>query len=183
MTYSRKANRILLATAVGALICGGVSAREPGKDEAKQPDETRQKAGEIVTQPARDVGVMRTKIPPVVEKAAEDPYSLKGVKTCRQLAAAVSELNAELGPDFEVGTETKKENRAGRIAEAGGKTVVNSILPFRGLVRELTGAAPAQRRLNAAIDAAYARRGFLRGVHATRRCRTTFQEPAAQPDK
>ena len=63
---------------------------------------------------------------------------------------------------------------ADNLAEAGGKTVVNAIIPFRGLVRELTGAAPADRRLNAALDAGYARRGFLRGVHAKQGCRTTF---------
>ncbi|MEE3154506.1 MAG: hypothetical protein VX309_03150, partial [Pseudomonadota bacterium] len=55
--------------------------------------------------------------------------------------------------------------------EAGGKTIVNSIIPFRGLVREITGAAPAQRRLNTAIDAGFARRGFLRGAAISRGCR------------
>ena len=64
---------------------------------------------------------------------------------------------------FVAGAQTN-ENRASKIAEAGGKTIVNSLIPFRGLVREVSGAAPAQRRLNAAIDAGYARRGFLRGL-------------------
>jgi hypothetical protein len=78
-----------------------------------------------------------------------------------------------LGADYVVGNEVK-ENRAGKLAEAGGKTVINSIIPFRSLVREVTGAAPADRRLNAALDAGYARRGFLRGVHARQGCKTTF---------
>jgi hypothetical protein len=52
--------------------------------------------------------------------------------------------------------------------------VVNALIPFRGIVREITGAAPAQRRLNAAIDAGYARRGFLRGLHYARHCRSNF---------
>ncbi len=41
---------------------------------------------------------------------------------------------------------------------------MNSLIPFRGLVREVSGAGPAERRLNAAIDAGIARRGFLRGL-------------------
>ena len=49
--------------------------------------------------------------------------------------------------------------------------MVNSIIPFRGIVRELTGAAAAQRRYADAIDAGYARRGFLRGLQTARRCR------------
>ena len=135
--------------------------------------EVRKKSVDIGTQPARDVGIMKREIPPILVKAQEHPYSLEGMKTCKQLAAEITDLNTVLGPDYVVGNEVK-ENRAGKLAEAGGKTVINSIIPFRGLVREVTGAAPADRRLNAALDAGSARRGFLRGVHAKQRCRTTF---------
>lgn len=143
--------------------------------DAEQPkkDDTVDKAGTIVTQPARDVGVVRTKIPLVLEAAVEEPYGLKGIKTCRQLADAVKELNGVLGEDLTVGRE-ENENRVGRFAEAGGRTIVNSLIPFRGLVREVTGAGPAQRRLDAAIAAGFARRGFLRGVHLKRGCKTAL---------
>lgn len=130
---------------------------------------TGRKAGEIVTQPVRDVGAEKIKVPPVLEKAVQDTYGLGGVNACDELAAAIAELNAVLGPDYTT-PRSKKENRAGKFAEAGGQMVVNAIIPFRGLVREATGAAPAQRRLNAALDAGLARRGFLRGVHEARNC-------------
>jgi hypothetical protein len=151
------------------------SSTTPDKPEQGESwtTEARKKSVEIGTQPVRDVGVMKRQIPPILEKAQQEPYSLKGLKTCKQLASEVTELNTVLGPDYKVGNELK-ENKAGKLAEAGGKTVVNAIIPFRGLVRELTGAAPADRRLNAALDAGYARRGFLRGVHAKQKCRTTF---------
>ncbi|WP_165185564.1 hypothetical protein [Caulobacter soli] len=151
------------------------SSTTPDKDHPDESwsEEVRKKSVEIGTQPVRDVGIAKREIPPILIKARQDPYSLKGLKTCKQLAAEVSNLNAVLGPDYVVGNEVK-ENRMGKLAEAGGKTVVNTIIPFRGLVRELTGAAPADRRLNAALDAGYARRGFLRGVHAKQGCRTTF---------
>lgn len=132
--------------------------------------ETVKRGGEIASQPARDVGASATKIPPVLVSAAADPYGLAGIKTCRQINVAINDLSGALGPDFSTGIE-KKENRAGKFAEAGGKTIVNAFIPFRGLVREISGAAPAQRRLNAAIDAGFARRGFLRGVAYTRKCR------------
>lgn len=179
MAHSRWA----IAMTVALLLSGCVFARDrqpeagttrpPADQSESKIAETGRKAGEIVTQPARDVGAVSTDIPPVLVKASEDPYSLKGLNSCKQLASAVKELNEALGPDFAVGNE-KKENRAGKLAEAGGKTIVNTLIPFRGLVREITGAAPAQRRLNAAIDAGYARRGFLRGVHSMKGCRTTF---------
>jgi len=150
-----------------------------GKKAAETPEpeswtsEARRKSMEIGTQPVRDVGISKRDVPPILEKAAADPYSLKGLKTCKQLAAEVTSLNAVLGRDYAVGNEYK-ENRAGKLAEAGGKTVVNAIIPFRGLVREVSGAAPAERRLNAALDAGFARRGFLRGVHVKQGCKTTF---------
>jgi hypothetical protein len=154
-------------------------APEPKPDETQSETsdgwmtQTRRKSVEIGSQPARDVGVMKREIPQILVKAKGDPYSLQGLKTCKQLTAEIADLNAVLGADYVAGAEAK-ENRAGKLAEAGGKTVINSIIPFRGLVREVSGAAPADRRMKAAQEAGYARRGFLRGVHANRGCRSTF---------
>lgn len=72
--------------------------------------------------------------------------------------------------DFSTGKENN-ENRTGKIMEAGGRTIVNALIPFRGLVREVTGAAPAERRLQAAISTGLARRGFLRGMATTKGCK------------
>ncbi|MDE8651456.1 hypothetical protein PYV00_06940 [Novosphingobium sp. H3SJ31-1] len=162
--------RFLPIAMLAALFAAPAWAQQTQPAQQAQPDATIKRGGEIVTQPARDVGVARTKIPPVLEAAHEDPYGLAGLGRCRHLTQAITELNEVLGPDYTIGNE-KKENRAGKLAEAGGKTVINAIIPFRGLVREVTGAAPAQRRLEAAIDAGFARRGFLRGVAYSRRCR------------
>lgn len=79
-------------------------------------------------------------------------------------------MNGVLGADFTVGREAN-ENRTGKIAEAVGKTVVNSLIPFRGLVREISGAAPAERRLQAAVTAGIARRGYLRGLASAKGCK------------
>lgn len=138
----------------------------------EQPSGAREaldRAGKIIAQPAHDVGAAETTIPDVLQRARDNPYDLTGLRTCAQIKASVEELSTVLGPDFAVGNN-KQENKAERLAEAGGKTIVNTLIPFRGLVREISGAAPAQRRLAAAIDAGFARRGFLRGVSLMRRC-------------
>jgi hypothetical protein len=153
----KRLSLVVLTTLVGAPVLG------------QAVHDTVKKGGEIVSQPARDVGAAETKIPPVLEAAHDNPYGLRGMTSCRQINVAIGELTGALGPDFSTGNE-KKENKAGKLAEAGGKTVVNALIPFRGLVREVSGAAPAQRRLNAAIDAGLARRGFLRGVGHERKC-------------
>lgn len=153
-------NLLLSSLAVAALAATGAAAQ----------DSATKRAGEIVTQPVRDVGIDKKEIPPALVAAGENAYGLTELKSCTQIRGAIGELTAALGPDFGTGAQTA-ENRAERIAEAGGQTVINSIIPFRGLVREVTGAAPAQRRMNAALDAGYARRGFLRGVYTTRGCK------------
>lgn len=168
---------IVIALCTAPALAANSSSKESGNSSegnSARPAPVRsvgQSAGRIATQPARDVGVAKTNIPPVLQAAAADPYSLKGIKTCRDISAAFHALTDVIGPDLQAGV-TKKENRAGKLAEAGGKTVVNSIIPFRGLVREVTGAAPAQRRFERAVASGYARRGFLRGVHQTRKCKT-----------
>lgn len=169
----------VLRIALLALLSGPVLAAGNGNQSANSQDPDRgdriqsmgKSAGRIASQPARDVGVAKTGIPPALQKAWDAPYALKGIRTCRDLSKAFHDLTDVMGPDFTAG-EIKKENKAGKLAEAGGKTIVNSIIPFRGLVREVTGAAPAQRRLERAVAAGYARRGFLRGVHQARGCRT-----------
>ncbi len=150
----------------GCAVFRGDRPAQPSDNKAQA---TAEKAAEIATQPVRDVGIAKPEIPPALVRAVHNPYDLTGLQNCRQLAAAITELSEALGPDYLLSGEDK-ENRAGKLAEAGGQTIVNALIPFRGLVREMTGAAAAKRRYDDAVDAGYARRGFLRGVHSTRRC-------------
>ncbi len=128
---------------------------------------TAERAGDIATQPARDVGAVKTKVPPVLREAAADPYSLDGLAKCGAIRAEIVDLSGALGPDYEGGVDRKKS----RKIKVTGDTVAGLIVPFRGIVREVSGAASAQRELNAAIDAGLARRGFLRGTYLARRCK------------
>ncbi len=153
-------HRIILTAAAIALVATTATAQE----------KAAQKAGEIATQPVRDVGIDKKEIPPALAAAGANAYGTDGLTSCAKIGAAIGELTAVLGTDFGTGEQTA-ENRAEKLAEAGGKTVVNTIIPFRGLVREISGAAPAERRMNAALDAGYARRGFLRGLYLQRGCK------------
>ena len=168
---------LLILTAAAVLMTSAAQAQVKPPAKPDEPSgrwgEAGKKAVDIGTQPVRDVGLSKRDIPPVLAKAFDDPSSLKGLQSCQALAGEVRALNAVLGPDYVVGAEYA-ENRAGKLAEAGGKTIINSIIPFRGLVREVTGAAPADRQMNAAVDAGLARRGFLRGVHLKQGCKTRF---------
>lgn len=132
-----------------------------------KPQSTTKQAEDIAAQPAKDVGAVKTRIPPVLQRAEANPYGLSGLSKCTQIAAAFRELSAALGPDLAADSDPKK----GHKLKVTGDTVAGLIVPFRGIVREVSGAASAQRQLEAAIAAGFARRGFLRGVYQTRGCR------------
>jgi len=140
-------------------------APQSTRDEKRK--ETIDDTKDVVSQPAKDVGLAKNKIPPSLVEASNAPYSLAGLKTCRQIADAVLVLDAALGPDYSAGGPNNKMS----VGKAAGGAVVNSLIPFRGVVREVSGAAAADRRLTAATQAGFARRGFLRGVHQTRGCK------------
>lgn len=123
-------------------------------------------AKDVISQPAKDVGVSKTKIPPSLLAASQDPYSLTGLDSCQRIADAARVLDAALGPDYTVGGPVDKTS----TGKAVGGAVVNSLIPFRGVVREISGAAAADREFAAAAQAGFARRGFLRGVHQARGC-------------
>ncbi|QNA86873.1 hypothetical protein G4G27_08320 [Sphingomonas sp. So64.6b] len=147
-------------------MIAAIAIATPGSIATAQSNK-EQSTGEIVTQPVRDVGIEKTKIPPLLVKVSEDPYTTAGTGGCAQLASSIAALNDVIGPDFTSSPAQNKRN----IAKVGGAAVVNSLIPFRGIVREVSGAGPAERRMNAAVDAGVARRGFLRGLQSARKCR------------
>jgi len=167
-----------LALATALALCSAAFAQSggtPGNTTTRSStheriEKTGRTAGRIGSQPAVDVGAKKTVVPPVLQRAIAAPYGATGTANCGQIRSGIADLSNALGPDFIAGAQTN-EDRASKLAEAGGATVVNSILPFRGLVREISGAAPAQRRLNAAMDAGYARRGYLRGLARAKGCK------------
>ena len=100
-----------------------------------------------------------------------DPYSLAGLGKCAAIIREVTELNEVLGPDVnetvDKDREKKREETAGRVAGS----LAGSIIPFRGLIGEVTGANAERRRYAAAVYAGTVRRGFLKGVGLQRGCK------------
>lgn len=128
------------------------------------------RAENVVRQPARDIGLMRENPPEVLKDAQKAPYTLVGLRRCRDFTGAVAGLDAVLGPDVDAVNE-QGDALPTRLAEAGAKTVVNALIPFRGLVREATGAAEADRKFRMMVTAGVARRAFLKGIARERKCR------------
>ena len=130
-----------------------------------------QSAGQVAEDaamtPAEDVNIRKKDIPPVLLAATKDPYVATDTRSCAGIAGAITALTEVLGPDFD--SEATRKNGLGPTRIAKG--VVGSFIPFRGVVREISGAAAAQRRYDVAVDAGIARRGYLRGVARSKGCK------------
>ncbi len=137
-------------------------AREPDKPVTANDPTAR----DIAETPIEDLNLKKGHIPPVLAAAVQRPYALAGLGSCQQLAAAIGELDAVLGEDVDLPQSGGSHTSAGRVAQS----VAASFIPFRGVIREVTGASARKRELEEAIYAGVARRAFLKGAGEARGC-------------
>ena len=177
---SRTLRKLSLALCVAALVPAGANAAQDAKktsatasDEkpatnppSKPVTNTPPNAQQVAETPLTDLNVKKGEIPPILLRAQANPYSLSGLRSCPAIIREVGGLNAVLGDDVDIASARKKGLTAGGVAQS----VVGSLIPFRSVVRELSGANAEQRRLEAVIRAGMARRGFLKGVGLSRGC-------------
>ncbi len=126
---------------------------------------TVEETGDKITEPFDG-----KEVPQKLKDIRKNPYSLNGLRSCSAIQREVRELNAVLGPDVnekvDKSKRKKREETAGRVAGSA----VGSIIPFGGLIGEVTGANAERRRYNRAVYAGTVRRGFLKGVGRERGC-------------
>lgn len=127
---------------------------------------------DAVTQPAKDVNLKKDKIPERLLQIQSAPYDLTGMDRCTAILAEIRNLRPLLGPDVNedphLSRAEKRERSVSRVA--GG--LIGGLIPFRGVVREVTGANAAEQRYLKALSAGFARRSFLKGVAFSRGCMT-----------
>jgi hypothetical protein len=135
---------------------------------------------DVVKTPLRDLNIDRREIPPVLLAAMQNPYETAGLKTCKAIIADIAQLDQVLGADYDIAADDGIDRLSeGRIAQS----VVGSLIPFRGILREVTGAASNDRTLRAAYTAGMARRAFLKGLGLGRGCKYPARpKPQAEND-
>lgn len=152
------------------LILGVILALGPaGPLEAQnQPDNL----GRAVTAPLRDARIQEDKIPPILQKAVDAPYSLEGLRNCAAIGAEVDKLTQALGADVDVPAASRSQASEIAIGAAGAaaSAAAGAAVPGLGLLKVVTGADKQQKRVQAAVFAGSVRRGFLKGVGLSRKC-------------
>ena len=149
------------AVALSFAAVPSTAAEEKEKDKVEKPvtnDDVSAK--DVAMTPLEDLNLEKDPIPPLLLAAQNDPYSIAGLKKCSQYTTAVEELNAVLGPDFDLENKDERNMTAGSVA----KSVIGALIPFRGLIREVSGANKHAREFQDAIMAGVMRRAFLKGM-------------------
>jgi len=134
--------------------------------------------GDAVTAPLEDLNLKREAIPQILSDAIEKPYDLTGLDHCEAIAAEVGKLDALLGKDFDEPPPPKDDRSLTQRGESMGnnaavgavRNAARSIIPFRGLVRQVTGADAHAKQVDTAIQAGKVRRAYLKGVGMNKNC-------------
>lgn len=143
------------------------------QERMKTSDEVKEEGvGGAVTTPLRDLGVSKTSIPEVLLQALSDPYARppRGYN-CRYLIALVRPLDDVLGPDIDL-TPVDDENLVsrGKILGVAADVGASALIPFRGVVRKITGAEAHDRLVQSAYVAGSVRRAYLKGLGEAKGC-------------
>lgn len=143
-------------------------AAEPAKaaEAAKPISQQDVSAKDVAATPMTDLGLRKGEIPKLLLDAQERPYELDSGTGCSKLIEEVAAFDAMLGHDADIDAAANRGLQAGRVAQS----VIGAFIPFRGVIREVSGASAQDRKLRSAINAGNARRGFLKGMGLSRGC-------------
>jgi hypothetical protein len=143
--------RTLIAGAAAALLAGCASAGgEQAINWTAPPGNGLTRVSADKLDPASDP------IPPILIQARKSPYALTNTGSCERIGQEMALLNAVLGEDYD--TATARERPDGNAGET-----LASLIPFRGVFREVSGASRKEWEFRESISAGLMRRAYLKG--------------------
>ena len=130
-------------------------------------------AHSIVMQPLNDINVMQDDIPANLVAIEKTPYTTPG--DCVAIASEIDGLDAVLGPDLDTVPLTEEApivstSTAERAATSAIRDAALGWIPFRGVIRTVSGADRRAREVDKAILAGTVRRAYLKGYRAHLGC-------------
>lgn len=176
------------------LVLTACAKGEPGKDTESSwvtsvkdvVVDTCTDAIEALQAPLVDLNVKREEIPKKLQDCADNPYLLPEPPVCFNISREVAELDDLLGADMEPRplpwNEPEGQDKGyvqrglegGRdVAQQQAVGMVSSkvnVIPFRGVVRKVTGAEKHSKELARAYEAGKLRRSFLKGLGSAYGC-------------
>lgn len=153
-----------------------------GTAAAGTAEQTRAGFADAALSPLDDFNLRRQEIPALLAPL-KHPYLKVEEFSCEDIAAKIAELDTVLGPDSDAPTKDERE-RSQQIADAASGAALGAVesgatgwIPFRGLVRQASGAASHERKVVRAYTLGAQQRSYLKGYGLALGC-----EKPARPD-
>lgn len=166
-----QASLIALAALVAATP---LAARDPNQGQIQTPDRSGTANVEsAAVAPLHDLNIARQDVPPVLLAAITNPYQRPYPLDCVHITREIDTLTRALGADFDEPDTPQSPSltqKSGRVALAVVHGAAESLLPFAGFVRTLSGAQRHDQLVIEAITAGSVRRGYLKGLGEMKRC-------------
>ncbi len=171
----------LAGAAIGQTPSNTRKAADEKQIDTSNPDERirtsdQLKSGSVqgaATAPLRDLNMIKADIPEILIEALKDPYVRPPRNwKCPALMALVRPLDAALGPDLDrlpTGDENLMDRSKQTVFSVAGD-LASGAIPFRGVVRRISGASSHDKLVQSAIVAGNIRRGYLKGLGEARGC-------------
>ncbi|MGB3625982.1 MAG: hypothetical protein WA989_09140 [Henriciella sp.] len=173
----------LLISAGALVVLASCASQSAQTATEKAVSQTRAGLADAAMTPLEDLNLRREDIPPVLTDIS-NPYDVPADISCADISASVDALNAVLGPDFDATKEeddsTLSDKAAGTASDSLLKVVASEaggLIPYRGWVRQLSGAKRHQAKIKRAINKGTHRRTYLKAIGAMKSC-----DGAASPD-
>lgn len=170
----------IVAIAMGLAALGGGCSTTAG--ERERVDEVRRGVVDAAASPFRDIGLVRPEVPATLQNLGY-PYSSMGLTVgCDAVLYEIGKLDAILGPEnFQPGVERGISSKGldaieGAVINAA-RDAAGDIIPYRGWVRRISGAAKAEKEASRAIIQGQTRRAYLRGYGAALGCLNAVPAP------
>jgi hypothetical protein len=124
----------------------------------------------VVRKPFQDLGIIRPDAPQVLKQAALDLYTPPGDGGCVAIMEQVARLGAVLGPDLDEHVYAGDPDALDADNLTAGAVGSLLDLPFRGIVRWVSGADVREKALAKVVLAGMLRRAFLKGFAQASGC-------------
>lgn len=163
---------LLIACEGGMPELGGKAAYLTNKPLDVNAQGTRAAAFSAALTPLEDIGLRKRQIPEMLQMLSDNPYTPPEKIVCDEVKKEMADLNVLLGADIDTpkvalsAQDQMIEDGTNMISDAVVGLVRSqaNIVPFRSIVRRLTGAASHEKAVNRAVEAGKLRRAYLRGV-------------------
>jgi hypothetical protein len=123
--------------------------------------------GEAVLTPLNDINLRKSEIPFLLD-SMENPYLMPNDSSCYALMVEIDKLTQLLGADVDDPDTANGSTR--QVALNAVSSTVGGLIPFRSLIRTATGASRHEKEVERSYRKGVARRGYLKGVAAAKKC-------------